>query len=49
MPLLVGILATNIGTASALSWLSLVWVLMIIVFIFGPETKGRSLEELTEG
>jgi MFS family permease len=49
MPLLVGILATNIGTASALSWLSVVWVLMIVLFIFGPETKGRSLEELTEG
>lgn len=49
MPLLVSILATNVGTASALSWLSLVWVLMIILFIFGPETKGRSLEEITEG
>lgn len=47
MPYLVGLLAMYIGTALALSWLSLVWVTLLITLIFGPETKGRTLEEIT--
>jgi len=47
MPFLLGILATKIGTALAVSLTSIVWVFMFIPILFGPETKGKTLEEIT--
>lgn len=46
-PTIVAAAAVRWGTALAVSWVSIVWILMLIPVIWGPETKGKTLEEIT--
>ena len=45
-PVLTGTLIGSIGLATIAKCFAVLWVLYIIAFLVGPETRGRSLEEL---
>ncbi|MQL53575.1 MFS transporter [Desulfofundulus thermobenzoicus] len=46
-PWLVGMLSMKIGTGLAVSLTAVVWIFVLWAAAVGPETKGKSLEELT--
>jgi len=46
-PWLIGMLSQNIGTGRAVSWTAVCWVAVLLAVVFGPETRGKSLEEIT--
>lgn len=45
-PVLTGTLIGSIGLATIAKWFAALWLLYIIAFLVGPETRGRSLHEL---
>lgn len=45
-PTISGAIASSIGLAGAFKIAAAVWILMIIGLLLGPETKGRTLEEI---
>jgi putative MFS transporter len=45
-PLVTGIMADQIGIGNVARWFALIWVFLIVGFLIGPETKGKSLAEL---
>jgi MFS transporter, putative metabolite:H+ symporter len=45
-PLVTGIMADQIGIGNVAKWFALIWVFLIVGFLIGPETKGKSLAEL---
>lgn len=45
-PLVTGIMASQIGIGNVAKWFALIWVFLIVGFLLGPETKGKSLAEL---
>jgi MFS transporter, putative metabolite:H+ symporter len=45
-PVLTGTLIGSIGLATIAKWFALLWLLYIVAFLVGPETRGRSLAEL---
>ena len=47
-PLMVGALATTMGLAGAFKMATFVWILYIIGFSIGRETKGLTLEQIEE-
>ncbi|HEX4011660.1 MAG TPA: MFS transporter [Solirubrobacteraceae bacterium] len=45
-PVLTGTLIGSIGLATIAKWFAVLWLLYIVAFLAGPETRGRSLSEL---
>lgn len=45
-PLVTGIMASQIGIGNVAKWFALIWVFLVVGYLIGPETKGRSLAEL---
>jgi putative MFS transporter len=45
-PLVAGALISSLGLATIAKLFSILWILYIAAFILGPETKGRTLEEI---
>ncbi len=45
-PVLTGTLIGSIGLAPIAKWFAVLWLLYIVAFLVGPETRGRSLAEL---
>jgi hypothetical protein len=45
-PLVTGIMASQIGIGNVARWFALIWVFLIVGYLIGPETKGKSLAEL---
>jgi putative MFS transporter len=45
-PVLTGTLIGSVGLATLAKWFAVLWLLYIIAFVIGPETRGRSLAEL---
>jgi MFS transporter, putative metabolite:H+ symporter len=45
-PLVTGTLISSIGLATIAKLFSILWILYIVAFLIGPETKGRPLEDL---
>jgi putative MFS transporter len=45
-PVLTGSLIGSVGLATLAKCFAVLWVLYIVAFLLGPETRGRSLEEL---
>jgi putative MFS transporter len=46
--LVTGIMANEIGIGNVARWFALICVFLIVGFLLGPETKGKSLAELDE-
>lgn len=47
-PLVTGAMAAQIGIGNVARWFALIWVFLIIGYLIGPETRGRSLAKLDE-
>lgn len=45
-PLVTGVMADQIGIGNVAKWFALIWVFLIVGYLIGPETKGKSLAEL---
>ena len=45
-PVLTGSLIGSIGLAPIAKWFAALWLLYIVAFLLGPETRGRSLAQL---
>ncbi len=45
-PAITGVLISSVGLGTVAQWFAVVWVLYIVGFLLGPETKGRTLEEI---
>ena len=45
-PVLTGTLIGSLGLATIAKWFAVLWLLYIVAFLVGPETRGRSLAEL---
>jgi putative MFS transporter len=45
-PLVTGAMAAQIGIGNVAKWFALIWVFLIVGFLMGPETRGKSLAEL---
>jgi len=45
-PVLTGVLIGSAGLAPVAKWFAAVWILYVIGFLLGPETRGRTLAEL---
>ena len=39
-------MADQIGIGNVAKWFALIWVFLIVGYLIGPETKGKSLAEL---
>ena len=39
-------LVASVGLATLAKWFAVLWLLYIVAFVIGPETRGRSLAEL---
>lgn len=45
-PLVTGSLISSLGLATIAKLFSILWILYVIAFLVGPETRGRALEEM---
>ena len=45
-PVLTGTLIGSIGLATIAKCFAVLWLLYIVAFLIGPETRGRTLHEL---
>ena len=45
-PVLTGTLIGSVGLATLAKWFAVLWLVYIVAFVIGPETRGRSLAEL---